>query len=140
MGCHPIDRRVFALLVCILKQMEALIKISNSKSQLNLRAKMYTIDIVGGWLIRMGDFRISAKNISTSETFHARSARWPVQSYYNKKRVRRILKLDIPKEGRYDIQFLNEKTIGVKKSNLFFLSYLQNWIPHESIGVLIREQ
>ena len=85
-------------------------------------------------------FSISLKNIATDESIKCKKAFWPVQAYAFGKRAKRILIVDIPEEGRYEVLFDNPETLKIKHSNLPISSMFRKPLATDKIEILITEK
>lgn len=86
---------------------------------LALEATQYHIDLMGGWKIHAGEFEVAFKNTNTRKIIPSHKAKWPMQSYGFGKRGKRILSVDIPKQGDYEIVMKNQDSLKVIKSNVW---------------------
>jgi len=114
------------------------IKIHRKEQTINLDAKTYKIDLLGGWGVKMGEFSISIENVETNEVIYARRTKWPVQSYKKGKRSKIILSFDVPINGEYRRIFHNPETLIVKKSNLLITSFFKHPIEIQNIEIYIN--
>jgi len=112
--------------------------IQTIQQTLNLKAGNYSIYILGGWGVKLGDFTISLKNITTQETIKPRRVFWPLQTMIFNTRAKRILSIDILESGHYTIHFKNPESLKVTRSNLFLYSYFEQPMPNETITVYFK--
>ena len=94
------------------------ININSTEEIIDLKASRYRIYSLGGFGVNLNQFSISLKNIATDESIKCKTACWPVQAYAFGKRAKRILIVDIPEEGRYEVLFDNPETLRIKHSKL----------------------
>lgn len=113
----------------------------NSKGEIvDLKAAKYKIYSLGGFGVNLNQFSISLKHTETSESIKCKQAFWPVQAFAFGKRAKRILIVDIPKEGRYEVLFHNPETLRIKHSNLPISSMFGRPLATDKIEILITEK
>lgn len=120
--------------------MEKPININSKGEIVDLKASRYRIYLLGGFGVNLNRFSISLKHTETSESIKCKQAFWPVQAFAFGKRATRILIVDIPKEGRYEILFDNPETIKLKQSNLPISSMFRKPLATDKIEILITEK
>jgi hypothetical protein len=103
-----------------------------------LEAKRYTVDVLGGWGVKLQDFSLRFKNIDNGEVVVCRKATWPVQRYRFNKRSKRTLAFEIRNAGSYLIEIENPASLNVKYSNLFFRSMFESPVPNSKIQLYIH--
>lgn len=116
------------------------ININSEKEIIDLNASRYRIYALGGFGVNLGRFSMSLKNIETNEIVKCEKAFWPVQAHAFGKRAKRILIVDIPKEGRYEVLFVNPETLRVKHSNLPISSMFRKPLANDQIDILITKK
>lgn len=113
----------------------------NSKGEIvNLKASRYRIYAIGGFGANLNQFSISLKHTETSTSIICKKAFWPVQAFAFGKRAKRILIVDIPKEGNYEVLFDNPETLRIKHSNLPVSSMFRKPLTNDQIEILITEK
>jgi len=103
--------------------------------ELFLDSKKYKINVLGGWGVKFGDFNVSIENSLSKELILAKRTKWPVQSYINGNRSKRILTIDVPVKGDYKVILKNPKTLEIKKSNLPIKSLFMEPIDNRKIEI-----
>ena len=116
------------------------ININSTEEIVDLKVSRYRIYSLGGFGVNLNQFSISLKNIATDESIKCKKAFWPVQAYAFGKRAKRILVVDIPEEGRYEVLFDNPETLRIKHSNLPISSMFRKPLATEKIEILITEK
>ncbi|WP_147767639.1 hypothetical protein [Seonamhaeicola maritimus] len=116
------------------------ININSTEEIVDLKASRYRIYSLGGFGVNLNQFSISLKNIATDESIKCKKAFWPVQAYAFGKRAKRILIVDIPEEGRYEVLFDNPETLRIKHSNLPISSMFRKPLATDKIEILITEK
>lgn len=116
------------------------ININSEKEVVDLKATRYRIYTLGGFGVNLGQFSITLKHTETSETIKCIKAFWSVQAFAFGKRAKRVLIVDIPKEGRYEVLFDNPKTLRIKHSNLLISSLFRKPLTTDQIEILITEK
>jgi len=116
------------------------ININSKGEEINLSVKEYRIYLLGGWGVDFGMFSITFKDKKTGETIKCQRATYPVQAFSNRKKAKRIFKVNIPKQSNYEVIFTHPSSLKVRKSNLFISSLFTNPISNEGIEILITEK
>jgi len=116
------------------------ININSKKEVVDLKSSRYRIYTLGGFGVNLGQFSISLKHTETNEIIKCKKAFWPVQSFAFGKRAKRVLIVDIPKEGRYEVLFDNPETLRIKHSNLPISSMFRKPLTTDQIEILITEK
>lgn len=83
-------------------------------------------------------FSISLRHKQTNEIIESKKAFWAVQTFAFGQRAKRILTIDIPREGSYEVLFKHPEALKVKYSNLLFSD--KTPLPTDSIKVVITEK
>ncbi len=117
--------------------MSKIININSQNEEINLEAGTYKIFLLGGFGITLNNFSISLINNKTNEKIESKKAFWPVQTYVNGKRAKKILTLNINNSGQYKIVFNNPQSIKVKKSNLKFNFFSDENLLNENLEIII---
>lgn len=117
--------------------MTKLINIHTEDERLDLDARTYWINVLGGWGVNVGDFSILLTNIETREQVKCRRAFWAFQFYSFEfdERAKVLFTIRIPTPGTYRIEFKNANNLKVKHSNLFFSSLSKQPIPNSDLVV-----
>lgn len=116
------------------------ININTIGEQISLSKGQYTIDIIGGWGIKLNDFSIQFQNIKTEEFCTATRSSWPIQSYWHERRCKRISNIYINEEGLYEVVFSNTDSLVVRHSPLRTLMHrlFASPVSNEHIEVRIK--
>ncbi len=115
------------------------INILEKEVEINLKSRRYKIYVLGGFGVEVGDFSISLKNKETNEQITCKKAFWPVRTYEFNIRAKRVFIIDVPKEGKYEVLFLNSHSLKVKHSNLPIYSFFSYPLKASEIQVLFLE-
>lgn len=118
--------------------MKYVLKLKDNGTKLNLETGKYQIDVLGGWFVRINDFRISVTNVETGKTIEAEKTHLPIQSYKKGKRAKRIMNFSISDKGIYNVHFENSESLTVMKSNLLFTRFIFTPIDNEKIEIIIE--
>ena len=60
-----------------------------------------------------------------------------IQSFKNGRRAKRMLKLDVPASGEYEVLLTNPHEVVVRESSLLLARLFRGPIPPEAVGLLI---
>ncbi|WP_445710060.1 hypothetical protein [Flavobacterium sp.] len=112
------------------------ISILQNEVELFFKARRYRVYVLGGFGVEIGDFSIVLKNKETNQQIACKKASWPVQTYEFNKRAKRVFIIDVPKEGNYEVVFLNPYSLKVKHNNLPISSFFSYPIETTKIEVL----
>jgi hypothetical protein len=104
---------------------------------IELPVGIYSIKVLGGWNVSVGNFVIELKNKETGKIIHPKVTNWRIQSYECGERAKKIMSLDIPKQGVYFITFKNQKDLKVRPSNLLINRLFEKEIPNEQLQIWI---
>ena len=105
-----------------------------------LQSKTYQVFLLGGWGVKLGDFMLHLKHVSTGEIQMGKKVSIPTQTYACKRRAKRIFTVDIKETGQYEIAFRNTDTLEVKRSNLLISSSFMSSIPNSELQILLTEK
>ncbi|WP_274474580.1 hypothetical protein [Mangrovimonas aestuarii] len=100
------------------------IRIVDSGAEVELYTGIFSVYVLGGWDIDMGDFTFSLTNTKSGRVIKPKVTRWKVQSYEFGEKAKKIMVLDIPESGNYSIEFKNQDSLKVWTSELPFISGL----------------
>ncbi|MBV7270333.1 hypothetical protein [Winogradskyella luteola] len=114
------------------------INIHNSGVIVELPVGIYKVNVLGGWGVTVGDFSFKLTSLSNGKIIRPKGTIWRVQYYSNCSRSKKIFSLDIPKRDRYKIDFINQKSLKVKRSNLFIFQLIEKPIPNKNIEIVIE--
>lgn len=118
-------------------EIELPIKIYGSNRVITLPAGIYSIKVLGGWGVSVGDFTIEFKNKKTGKVTTPKATNWQIQSYELGKRAKKIMSLSIQEQGVYFVEFKNQEDLKVKRSNLFIKKLFEKEIPNEQLYIWI---
>lgn len=113
------------------------ISIYDSNKAIELPVGIYSIKVLGGWSVSIGNFSIELRNKENGKLITSRVTNWRIQSYEYGERAKKIMTLDIPERGVYFIEFLNQKDLKVRPSNLFITKLFEKEIPNEKLRIWI---
>ncbi|MEM6719533.1 MAG: hypothetical protein AAF611_09475 [Bacteroidota bacterium] len=104
-----------------------------------LTVGIYGIRVLGGWGVRIHDFSIMLKKKGADIIVEPKKTILRIQSFEFNKRAKKIMVLDVPKSGKYHIEFKNPKSLEVRRSNLFITRLLfgDDKLPNESLEICI---
>jgi len=114
------------------------INIHTKDLSIHLESKKYRIYVLGGLGIKMGEFSLSIEKRRTKEIIHSKRTKWPVQSYLDVKRSKRILTLNHPVKGDYNLIIKKPKTLQIKESNLLTSSLFRDPIDNDKIEIYFQ--
>lgn len=117
--------------------MSKIININSKNQEINLEVGTYKIFLLGGFGITLNNFSISLISIKTNEKIESKKAFWPVQTYVNGKRAKKMLTININNSGQYKVVFNNPESIIVKKSNLKFNIFSNETLLNENLEIII---
>lgn len=113
------------------------IGIYESNIAIELPVGSYSIKVLGGWSVSVGDFSIQFRNKENGKTITPRLTKWKIQSYEFGERAKKIMTLDNAERGIYYIEFKNQKKLKVKHSNLFITRLFKQELPNEKLKIWI---
>jgi hypothetical protein len=117
--------------------MSKIININSKNQEINLEVGTYKIFLLGGFGITLNNFSISLINNKTNEKIESKEAFWPVQTFVNGKRAKKILTININNSGQFKIAFNNPESIKVKKSNLKFNLFSNETLLNENLEIVM---
>jgi len=97
------------------------ININDSGKTIELYTGIFSVFVLGGWDVIVGDFTFSLKNTVNGRIIKPRVTKWRTQSYEFNEKAKKIMVLDIPERGNYIIEFKNQESLKVYKSDLPFI-------------------
>ena len=77
------------------------IGIYETNKAIEIPVGIYSIKVLGGWSVSVGDFSIELKNRKNGKIITPKNTNWRIQSYEYGKRAKNIMSLDIPERGVY---------------------------------------
>lgn len=113
------------------------INIYDSGKAIELPVGIYSIKVLGGWDVTMGNFAIEFKNRENGKVIFPKVTNWRIQSYESGERAKKIMSLDIPKRAVYFIEFKNQKDLIVRPSNLLITRLFEKEIPNDQLRIWI---
>jgi hypothetical protein len=117
--------------------MSSPINIHSENYKIELPAGIYSVKVLGGWGVEVGNFSFDLKNLDNGEVIRPKGTRWRVQSFAFKKRAKKIFILDIGKRGNFVIEFKNQKDLKVRRSNLFLTRLFESKLSNECLEICI---
>ena len=97
------------------------INICDSNRIIELHVGIFSVLVLGGWDVVVGDFTFSLKNIKNEKVINPRKTMWKTQSYEFGEKAKKIMILDIPERGNYSIEFKNQDSLKIWKADLPFI-------------------
>ncbi|MEZ4795300.1 MAG: hypothetical protein R2773_07500 [Flavobacteriaceae bacterium] len=116
------------------------ISISESNTIVEFNSGIYSVLIIGGWGVKLGNFSIKLFDQDSDTIIIAQNTIWRTQSYKFSRRAKKIATIEIPKRSNYRVEFSNADDLKVKKSNLHLRNFLQGELPKSEIGIFIRKK
>ncbi len=101
---------------------------------------VYSVYIVGGWSVNLGQFSLRLIEINGAEIIKTKKVNLRIQSYFKNKRTKKVFSYVIYKSGTYRIEFENQNTLIIKKSILSLRFPFQNKINSEKIDILLEKE
>jgi len=80
------------------------INICDSNKIIELHVGIFSVKVLGGWDVVIGDFAFSLKNTENGKVINPRTTMWKTQSYEFGEKAKKIMVLDIPERGNYSIE------------------------------------
>ncbi|MEB8330231.1 hypothetical protein OO009_12775 [Flavobacteriaceae bacterium KMM 6897] len=111
--------------------------IYNSGQIIELPVGIYSVKVLGGWEVSIGDFSFALKNRETNKIIYPKNTDWRVQSYEFGERAKKIMVLDVPEFGYYYIELKNQQDLKVRPSNLIFTRLWEKQIPNKDLRIWI---
>lgn len=111
------------------------INILDSGKEIELHQRTYKISIIGGWSVKLNNFKMYFKEVDSDKIIEPKLLRWRIQSHKHGQRIKRIGTIYIPKYTKCTIHFTNPDSLQVKQSNLIITSIFQNYIPSELVFI-----
>lgn len=118
--------------------MSDIINIHDSGKIITLSVGIYKVKVLGGWGITIGDFSFTLTNLITGNTIKPKGIFWRIQNNESNLRSKKIFSLDILESAEYKIEFQNQKSLEVSRSNLFLFQILEKDIPNMNIQICIE--
>ncbi|SNR14185.1 hypothetical protein [Tenacibaculum jejuense] len=116
------------------------IRIHDSNQAIALSVGVYSINVLGGWSVFLGNFSILLINKKGREVIIPKVTNWRIQSYELGERAKRIMTFEIKEPGVYFIEFKNPKDLKVRRSNLFLMKLFENEIPNNELNIWIDKK
>lgn len=117
--------------------MNSPINIHNSNAKIELPVGIYSVKVLGGWGVEVGNFSFDLKNVENGQIIKPKGTQWRIQSFAFKKRAKKIFTLDIGKRGNFEIEFKNQNDLKVRRSNLFLSRLYEKQLPNENLEIYI---
>ncbi|WP_109437025.1 hypothetical protein [Aquimarina sp. AU119] len=113
------------------------INIYDSGKAIELSVGIYSVKVIGGWDVSIGNFTFSLKNMKNGKIILPEITNWRFQSYESGERAKKIMVLDIPERGDYIIEFKNQEDLKVRPSNLIITRLFEKQIPNNELRIWI---
>lgn len=115
------------------------INICDSKLKIDLHVGIFSVIVLGGWDIIVGNFTFSLKNTKNGKVINPRSTIWKIQSYEFGEMAKKIMVLDISESGTYSIEFKNQDSLKIWKANFPYIYRLfKSPLPKQFIQIIIK--
>jgi hypothetical protein len=99
-------------------------RIVDSGIEIELHTGIYSVYVLGGWDVIVGDFTFSLKKTKSGRTINPKITQWRTQSYEFGEKAKKIMILDIPERGNYSIEFKNQDSLKVWEASFPFIQRL----------------
>ena len=113
------------------------IYIFGNRKAIELNEATYTIKVLGGWSVSLGNFKIELKNKDTGEVIIPKITFWKIQSYESGEKAKKIMTFSISKKGIYLIEYKNQFDLTVRPSNLIIKRLSEKEIPNDQLRIWI---
>lgn len=113
------------------------ISVYDSDARIELSTGVYRVRVLGGWGVKVGSFELEIRNIKNDRIISPKLTKWRIQSYYKRRRAKKIFSLDIPERGEYLISFKKQEDLQVRPSNLFLTKFIEKPIPNSELEIII---
>ncbi len=102
---------------------------------------IYDVYVIGGWYVDLGKFNfyLSRENVENKK-IRPKEVILKYQSYYRKKRTKKIFSFTINKGGKYKIEFEKQNTLVIKKRSLFAGYFFGKKIDFKEIEIIIERK
>ena len=109
--------------------------LTNELKAVQLENKKYSVYVIGGWSVDLGEFSLAFKDIRSQKIATCSKVKIPLQTYYNGCRAKRILTVKIPSKSTYKVLMEYHSSLKVKTSNLYLTSIIfnQDEVPYPKI-------
>ena len=115
------------------------INICDSNKIIELYTGIFSVKVFDGWDVIVGDFTFSLKNTKNGRIINPQYIKWKAQSYELGIMTKKIMTLDIPERGNYLIEFKNQDSLKVWKTDLPFIYRLFKLpIPKQYVQIIIN--
>jgi len=111
--------------------------IHKKNQEVYLTVGIYGIHVLGGWYVSVNDFSMVFKKKNSDIIIQPKKTIWRIQSYELKQPAKKIMVLDVPYSADYIIEFINPKSLKVKRSNLFIITMFEKELPNENLEICI---
>ncbi|CAL2076336.1 hypothetical protein [Tenacibaculum sp. 190524A05c] len=113
------------------------INIHDMNKAIVLSVGIYSINVLGGWSVSLGNFSILLTHKGSRKVIIPKVTDWRIQSYEFGERAKRIMTIEIRNSGVYFIEFKNQMDLKVRRSNLFFMKLFEKEIPNKKLNIWI---
>lgn len=100
------------------------IELSTNNKMYELDKGKYKVHLLGGWHVKLGDFKIELINQTTKRKVVTNEPKLKEQSFISGNRSKHILSFKIDSKGIYSVNTSNSKSIKVKRSNLKISNFI----------------
>ena len=113
------------------------INIYDSGKAIKLAVGIYSVKVIGGWDVSVGSFTFTLKNMKNGKIINPEITNWRFQSHEDGQRAKKIMILDIYETGDYIIEFKNQESLKVRRSNLLFTRLFEKPISSKELHIWI---
>jgi len=114
------------------------ISIHSSGTTIELESGKHHINLIGCFGIELNGFSVALKNTRTLKKTTARKAFWPIQSFWKGERSKRILSIEVPSKGIYEVLFHNSDQLVVRRGNLISDRLFTNPLDTSHLKIKIK--
>lgn len=115
------------------------INIYEKDKTINLSMGIYDVYVIGGWYVDLVNFNFLLSKINSEEVIIPEEATLKFQSYFKRKRTKKIFSFSINKGGNYKIEFKGQNSFVLRKQSLFIGYLFGKNIEPNSIEILLEK-
>ncbi|MGG6229430.1 hypothetical protein [Tenacibaculum sp. SDUM215027] len=114
------------------------INIYEKEKIINLPMGVYDVYLIGGWYIDLLSFNFLLSKINGEEVIKPEEATLKSQSYYKRKRAKKIFSFSVNRGGNYKIEFKGQNSLILRKQSLMIGYLFGKNIETNSIEIFIE--
>ncbi|CAM1358806.1 conserved hypothetical protein [Tenacibaculum sediminilitoris] len=114
------------------------INIYENEKTINLPMGVYDVYLIGGWYVDLLSFNFLLSKVNGEEVIKPEEATLKSQSYYKRKRTKRIFSFSVNKGGNYKIEFKGQNSLILRKHSLMIGYLFGKKIETNSIEIFIE--